>query len=107
MPKFSPASTLSIATNALIQASQNGIPWTLPLVDKSPMGSFWVRVGITVGTGATNIAISLPRKPSGCITINSTAGTMIYQTAGDQAATTPSNFVCRSTSSTTAIILVA
>ena len=107
MPKFNPAATLSIATNALIQASQNGIPWTLPLVDKQPLGSFYVRVNVAVGTGATNITISLPRKPSGCITINSTAGTMVYQTAGDQAATTPTTFVCRSTSSTTATMLVA
>ncbi len=101
-----PDKALATATNALIAATQVGIPWTLPLVDKQPLGSFWVRVGVAVGTGATAVAISLQRRPSGCITINSTGGNIVYQTAGDQAATTPASFVCRSLTATTATLLV-
>ena len=97
---------LSVATQAL-RATQNlGIPFTIPLVDNTPLGSFWVRVNYSIGTTATNVPIKLTRKPSGCLTYNSSAGTLVYQSPADVTATTPLIFVCRSNSATTATILV-
>lgn len=87
--------------------ANGGIPIKDPLVDGFPVGDFFCRVGAAVGTGATALAIKLPRKPSGCITFNSSAGTLVYQTAADIAATTAASFVCRSLSPTTATLLIA
>jgi hypothetical protein len=97
---------VSLATQALQQVAAVGFPVTTPLEDKTTVGSCYVRVGVAIGTGATDVAIDMTRKPSGCFTINSSAGTLVYQTAGDQAASTGLTFVCRSTAATTATIAV-
>lgn len=97
---------LGLATQALQSVQALGFPISEPLTDKTLVGSFYVRVGAPIGTGATNVAIALARKPSGCITLNSSVGTLVYQTSGDVAASTGAVFVCRSLSATTATIAV-
>lgn len=97
---------IGIAARAFQNSQSVGFPVTEPLVDKTVVGSFYVRVGVAVGTGATNVAINLTRVPSGCLTINSSVGTLVYQTAADQAASTGLIFVCRSLSATNATIAV-
>jgi hypothetical protein len=97
---------LAIANQALRATQAVGLPLTTPLVDNTPIGSFWCRVGYAIGTGATAVPIQLPRKPSGCLTMNSSTGNIVYQTAADVASTTPLSFVCRSLTATVASILV-
>lgn len=97
---------LAVANQALRATQAVGIPLTVPLVDNTPVGSFWARVGVAIGTGATNVPIGLTRKPSGCVTFNSSAGTLVYQSSADVAASTPAVFVCRSLSPTTATLLI-
>jgi hypothetical protein len=97
---------LSVATQALQTISSIGFPFSGPLVDKTVVGAGYVRVGITVGTGATDIAIELGRNPTGCITINSITGAPIYQTAADQAASSGTVFVCRSLYATASATIV-
>jgi hypothetical protein len=69
---------LSIGTQALLATSSVGIPWTEPLIDATPLGSFWCRVGVTIGTGDTNVVIQLPRKPSGYIVVRRSNAGVIY-----------------------------
>lgn len=97
---------LSVATQALQTALSIGFPIAEPLVDQTTVGATYVRVGVAVGTTATDIPILLGRQPSGCITINSTAGAPVYQTSADQAASSGTVFVCRSLYATTATIVV-
>jgi hypothetical protein len=82
----------SIATQALRATQGVGIPWTQPLVDNQPMGSFWVRVSVPIynGPSATAIGHELGREPSGYIVVNNSTGAVIFATAADQAGWGPS-----------------
>ena len=87
-------------------AAQGGFPIKAPLEDNTACGDFWVRLGQAIATTATNVPIKLPgRKPS-FFFWTSVNGAVVYQTAADVANSTPSVFVCRATSSTTANLAV-
>ena len=90
---------------AFLAGTQEGIPFTEPLQDQTPLGSFWVRTGVSVMTSATNVPISLPRNPS-LFFWNTDTNTTVYQTASDKAASTGTNFVCRSGISCHATLVV-
>jgi hypothetical protein len=82
-----------------------GIPLTQPLVDSTPLGSFWVRVGVAIATTATVVAIKLTRLPSLFIA-NTNNGAVVYQNSSDVAASNGSQFVCRATASTIADLVI-
>lgn len=98
----------NVAWSALRQAL-GGLQVNEPLLDKTPLGAgnFWVRVGVGISTGATNIPIELPRKPSGIIVVDNNTGAVVFRTASDVAQSGPSVYVCRATTfvSVTAIFL--
>jgi hypothetical protein len=98
--------TANAGIDAFRQVSQLGIPITAPLVDNTPVGSFWCRVGITVLSTPTNIPIQLTRVPSGCITIRTSNGAVIFQEAADVAASSGSVFVCRATKQSMFTLLI-
>lgn len=78
-------------------AAQGSFPIKEPLVDSQMNGDFYVRLGVSVGTGATPVAIKLPgRKPS-FFWFTTTTGAVVFQTAADVTASTPASFVCRAT----------
>jgi hypothetical protein len=77
---------ITVASQALQTAKSLGFPITQPLVDKETIGSFYVRVGVTIGTGDTNVAIQLTRKPSAYSVLRSSNGGVVYDGA------TPANW---------------
>lgn len=87
-------------------AAQGSFPIKEPLVDSQMNGDFYVRLGVAVGTGATNVVIGLPgRKPS-FFFANTNNGAVVFQAAADVTASTPAKFVCRATGSCTANLVV-
>jgi hypothetical protein len=96
---------LSIATQALQQTSVTGIPLTTPLADKATLGSFYVRVGITIGTGDTNVAVLLPRMPSMYIVVRNSSTATIYD-GSNPAAWNRNNITLRASASTVISLLV-
>lgn len=87
-------------------AAQGSFPIKEPLVDSQMNGDFYVRLGVSVGTGATSVAIRLPgRKPS-FFWFTTTNGSVVFQTTADVAASTPAAFVCRATGSCVANLVV-
>lgn len=90
---------------AFLAGTQEGVPLTEPLQDQTPLGSFWVRTGVSVMTTATHVPISLPRSPS-LFFWNTDRGVTVYQTASDKAASTASDFVCRADLSTIATLVI-
>jgi hypothetical protein len=97
-------SPTNVAIQALRATQNTGLPLNAPLVDKSPLGSFWVRVGVTIGTGDTAIAIQLPRVPSCYIIVRSSNGAGVYD--GTTSSWSSSNIVLRATTSTVVSLLV-
>jgi hypothetical protein len=89
--------SLSIATQALQTATSVGFPITGSIVDKTTVGSFYVRVGVAIGTGATNIAVLLPRIPSMFYILDNRPGGVVYRSTADVAAATQALLVCRAT----------
>ena len=56
---------------ALIPTVSTGV------VDDAPVGTFWMRVNVAIGTGNTNIRCGLPRVPSGYIVTRNRAGGIV------------------------------
>jgi hypothetical protein len=96
----------NVAWQALRATQQSGIPLNSALVDQTPMGSFWTRKNVYVGTGATALSIQLPRIPSAVITVDNNNGAVIYRTASDVAASGPSVLVCRATQGVSVSLLI-
>ncbi len=86
---------LGRATQALRASQAVGIPLSDPLVDNTPLGSFWVRVGVTVNTTNTTIPIQLPRTPSGFILFSTSAGAIVYEGSAGQAGWSGSQIIVR------------
>lgn len=93
------------ALAALRSTQDVGIPLTAQMVSNTPLGSFWITGGY-VGTGATHLPIQLPRQPSGIIVVDNNSGAVVYRTASDVSATTPTDYVCRATQGVSILGLV-
>ncbi len=83
-----------------------GIPITDPLIDKTQIGSFWCRVGVTINTTDTSIVIQLPRKPTSYMVMRSSNGAGVFD------GTTPANWTgslitLRATATTVVSLLIA
>jgi hypothetical protein len=99
------AQALAVANQALRATQAVGFPIEKGLVDNTPIGSTWVRLGQAIAMTATSIAIKLPRNPT-FFWWTTNNGAVVYQTAGDVTASTGALFVCRATASTTANLVV-
>lgn len=84
------------ALSGFLASQQQGIPLSQPLVDQQRLGSFWVRVGVSIGTGPTNVAHELGRTPSAFVVVNLDSANTIYATAGDSTLWSPTNITLRS-----------
>jgi hypothetical protein len=98
---------LAVATQALHVANQVGVPWTKALIDNTPLGTFWVRVGVAVGTTDTNIAIKLPRIPTGYIVVRSSNGATIFDGTSPATQWTGANITLRASGATVVTLLIA
>jgi hypothetical protein len=90
------ASSGQEALAAFLGANNQGIPLNQPLVDGFRLGSFWVRVGVTIEATATNVAHGLGRQPSAFIVVNLDSANTIFATAGDSTLWSPTNITLRS-----------
>jgi len=100
------AHALNVATQALQATQGTGIPLTLPLVDKTPLGSFWVRVGVSIPVAGISIPIQLPRVPSAWIVVDNNTNAILYRTAADKALANPNSITLRSSVSATVVSLL-
>jgi len=96
---------LSVASQALQAVGGVGIPLTDTLIDGQQLGSFWVRVGVTVGTTDTNVAIKLARKPSCYLVVRSSNGAGVFD-GTTPANWTGANITLRATASTVVSLLI-
>jgi hypothetical protein len=87
-------------------AAHIGIPLTIPLVDQSSLGSFWIRVNVTIGTSDTDIIIQLQRQPSCYIIVRSDNGAGVFDGSLAGSDWTPGKIVLRATTSTVVSMLV-
>lgn len=76
-------------------ASITGLPITRGLVDQTRLGSFWVRVLVTIDTTDTTITHSLGRIPSGYLVFRAQADGVVYDGSGLGADWTASAIVLR------------
>jgi len=72
------ALALSTANKALHATQVIGLPFTGPLVDNTPLGSFWVRTNLTVNVADTSVPIKLGRKPTAYIVVRSSNGAVVF-----------------------------
>ena len=96
---------VALSTQAIQQLTAIGVPLTDPLIDKTSLGSFWVRVGVTIGTTDTNVAIQLPRKPSMYWIVRNSSTATVYD-GSTPANWTGLNITLRASASTTVTVLV-
>jgi hypothetical protein len=93
------------ATIQAIQATQAvSIPITQPPIDKQQIGSFYCRVGVTVGTSPTAISIDLPRQPTGFLLFSTSTGAYPYPSSGHT--WTPTTIYLQAATSTVVTIFV-
>lgn len=85
----------SIAQQAFFATQSQGIPLNAPLVDNERLGSFWVRVGVSIPTTGISVPHSLGRTPSGFIVVDNQTGSVIYRTIADRALATPASITLR------------
>ena len=72
------ANAKSSAEQALTLVRNTGIPLAGPLVDNTGLGSFWIRVGVAIGTGNTSISHNLGRKPTMYLVARNSSGGVVY-----------------------------
>jgi hypothetical protein len=97
---------MAAANEALRSTQAVGIPLTAPLVDNTPVGSFWARVGISIPTTGISVPIKLPRIPSAYIVVDNNTNAVIYRTGPDKLLANPNQIVLRSTVSATVVSLL-
>ena len=83
-----------------------GIPLTMALVDNTPLGSFWVRVGVSVPHTGISIPIQLPRTPTAFIVVDNSNGGVLYRTAADRVLANPNSITLRSVADTVVSLLI-
>ena len=96
-PRKLPNPTLGVGVQALFGTQTVGIPITQPLVDKTAIGSFWIR-HVLIGSGQTLVNIELPRQPSGVVIVDNNNGSVVFRNSSDVNACGPSTYACRATS---------
>lgn len=101
-----PDHALAVANQALRATQGVGIPLTTPLVDNTPVGSFWARVGVSVPVSGISIPITLTRPPSAFIVVDNNTNAIIYRTATDKLLANPNKIVLRSSVSATVVSLL-
>ena len=100
------AQVAAVANQAFVNTQTTGIPLVNPLVDQTRVGSFWVRLHVSIPISGGNIAHQLGRTPSAYIVVDNRSGNVIYRTAGDVALAGPSNIFLRSFPSATVASLL-
>src|ERR1700730_14344165 len=82
------------ASQALLNTQTQGIPLSEPLVDNTKLGSFWVRVGVSIPVNGISIPVNTGgRIPSAFIVVDNNTNAVIYRTAADKALASPNKII--------------